>query len=1729
MSVPAAARFLPGGEWVHGGHEREFGVEGEGSEGHADYDYEPKEPKEDRLPGRVCKAARSYISTKRDLDEELLRRQSDSCGFPHEELLSALLQWRVRNGQEVGAFGEWEFSVQLGLSCDGEGLTEDTKGCPCLTRFLNRVIGGQNSDLSWNAVQVHCNPQAPLECVGYEDQGSRVWVVALGEFQGGGLWIEDEAGNGPVVKQLPEGRASAGCVVGIRGMPVCFDGCRRYMLESWMGGDLWVVKAFTWTKGSVKDSRDQRVLSSLEFRVDGGYCLTHRDGLKAGEASRLTEEESVEAKAGWQLEFPHVVCTEEVQGICRSLHESASQWQRKLQVEIMSSELDLEGLVRTSEDLRVAMMDRSWFEGALEQVDLKGVVACVKALVPEVPLREPEPNPAEQFLQTRTVSLEEARQELELWKPPGKEEVTALEETTQAVERIPALMVEEWVRQGRKVIQVPGKAVLTRKAGVGKRRLRAVCCGNHIPSAQVAEKKSDLYAGGIDALTVRVVLAYTAQQVGWEACVVDVKTAFLYAPVRGSQEGNVEAPVIVVKPPYLLVQLGLLKATDRWRVRKALYGLQTSPRDWQEHRDKELRTIKLANPEGAKLHQGVTDESLWFIRSEGGYTMGLMIVYVDDIAVFGPKGLVEAVVTALRQKWRLSDPSWASPHQPVLFCGMELTKASYGWRVTQRRYLQELLIRYQVEGVAQAPLPKWEEPVEENVDLEGVRRAQGITGALLWAVTRSRPDLVFVVSQMGQMSTKAPRRVYEMGIQALKYASNTLDLGLEFRQVNEPYFGSEGQLSHSRSSNALEIYADASHSPGGERSRQCVIVVWKGSTILWEATRQPFTALSTAEAELIGMVHAAQVGECVGPIIEELVQEDIVMSLLGDNSAALASYEQGSGTWRNRHLRMRASAGREKVAAGVLFPSYVPGHLQVADVGTKPLPAQKLLGLLSLVNVRMPSEGQDEPLTAKFLARMGRMSQGAGANGATTAPTAVAVLLMAMSQLPRATSCKIHQGTAAALLACGSMQGVMGQPHEAVIWETMRLVFNWMVGLFVVLLVVVFFMFDGVKYPTQAVSPKNRHEPASSSWEGNHGQGVALDSRDSGTPPIEAGEEREGEGSVPHDVEAAEEFCVFPIIGRTDPRSNWVPRHFVRALLSLVGGVVFQYLGVDEAEPLRLREVARTFRYGVAFAYERARGINLAESDGRGPRDFNVVRALAEAAQEEEEGDDLAIDAMRHVDPREEWGPMPEDLQVGMEVASVSSSDLSNPPDSTMAASTGASLTGASSERENEDDVWPQQGNEGSDVVAEESSAPTVGGVSYRALDGALVVVYHNEELMVELPNWSFEEVHSIVQSIQSGDWSSFYEVMSWGSSGVGLSLGTATSSNQGIPPGEIAIGPVDLPAVGQGPEDVGNKVSSQPEGQGDAGPSFLSSESERLSESLPPLEEVVPNDHPWWYHALEQLGWNGWMIVSVCFLVGFCVLFCLLVRAVCVILEVGGVCSERHDRSGFEADAREACTVVSPLSVDPGVRVLGTAWVLSGLHRIGILLRGFDINPYRVSFEATSFQGPAEILLRDESRRWLWLFLVILFGLIGSNEAYEVQRVAEDKGMGSGEPTLSLVPYVEHACAAGEIMVEKKEWASAWEAVKICSILVLWEILRRAHRAFFKKTKSALSQTQEAGIVPMPLCEGIPNRAGILFSFSKAGYEVPIEPYPEEVRSQFHSYVGEYLQRQALDEDSSD
>ena len=182
------------------------------------------------------------------------------------------------------------------------------------------------------------------------------------------------------------------------------------------------------------------------------------------------------------------------------------------------------------------------------------------------------------------------------------------------------------------------------------------------------------------------------------------------------------------------------------------------------------------------------------------------------------------------------------------------------------------------------------------------------------------------------------------------------------------------------------------------------------------------------------------------------------------------------------------------------------------------------------------------------------------------------------------------------------------------------------------LAVVVWLMGAGVKPPD---SPRNRSERASSSWEApqvGSGQGGSTST---------------GEGAHQDQVEGENhEVCVFRIVGRLDPRSQWVPLHYLRGLLSLVGGRMFQYLGVDGVEVWFLRGVARTFRYGVAFAYERAKGRRLTEQGGRDVPVYGLPQARLTAPQEDED------EACR---PKRGLGPT--DLQL-LEVGSISSSEL---------------------------------------------------------------------------------------------------------------------------------------------------------------------------------------------------------------------------------------------------------------------------------------------------------------------------------------------------------------------------------------------------------------------------------------------------------------------------------------
>ena len=74
---------------------------------------------------------------------------------------------------------------------------------------------------------------------------------------------------------------------------------------------------------------------------------------------------------------------------------------------------------------------------------------------------------------------------------------------------------------------------------------------------------------------------------------------------------------------------------------------------------------------------------------------------------------------------------------------------------------------------------------------------------------------------------------------------------------------------------------------------------WGGAPVLWRSSRQPVSALNTAEAELTAAAMASQVIAGFKAFVEEWGITVPIVHLLLDNAAALAIADHGA-SWHTR-------------------------------------------------------------------------------------------------------------------------------------------------------------------------------------------------------------------------------------------------------------------------------------------------------------------------------------------------------------------------------------------------------------------------------------------------------------------------------------------------------------------------------------------------------------------------------------------------------------------------------------------------------------------------------------------------------------------------------------------------------------------------------------------------------------------------------------------------------------
>ena len=475
-----------------------------------------------------------------------------------------------------------------------------------------------------------------------------------------------------------------------------------------------------------------------------------------------------------------------------------------------------------------------------------------------------------------------------------------------------------------------------------KRKARLVICGNF--EKNISE---ELYAGGCQTESLRIMVSHASSRPSWDAAVRNIRNAFVLAPMCTDATYGLRFPKV------FLLALGP-EWDGLYRVDRALYGFRRSPRLWGLFRDARFKKAKIriqssTGDRVAVLKRLVADENIWQVVvlkegcEESDYVAAYVVVYVDDIMYLGEPSTIVDVHAWLSAEWTSSPLTWASDVDGIRFLGLEIYKNKLGYRMCQFGYLRELLRHHDLTNGpgARTPCPReWligESEFEQMVyDDRSLRKAQQMTGQLLWLSTKSRPDLMHSVSSMSSLCLRDPILVERIGKRVLAYLFATSQLSLMF-------FGSSDEPEHS-----VVAYSDASFSPAGGRSIGCSLITYNSNAVAWRSGRQSLIALSTAESELIEAVAAVQLQAGISSLTNEINDSKIHLLLLVDNSAAVGLCTDSPGTWRTRHLRVRAGALRELVREGILCIRHIPGVLQKADLGTKGFDAVRLFELNEL-------------------------------------------------------------------------------------------------------------------------------------------------------------------------------------------------------------------------------------------------------------------------------------------------------------------------------------------------------------------------------------------------------------------------------------------------------------------------------------------------------------------------------------------------------------------------------------------------------------------------------------------------------------------------------------------------------------------------------------------------------------------------------------------------------------
>lgn len=196
------------------------------------------------------------------------------------------------------------------------------------------------------------------------------------------------------------------------------------------------------------------------------------------------------------------------------------------------------------------------------------------------------------------------------------------------------------------------------------------------------------------------------------------------------------------------------------------------------------------------------------------------------------------------------------------------------------------------------------------------------------------------MSFLSQFNNSYNENCWKHAKRILKYLKGTLNYGLVF----------------SKDDCELEGFVDADWASNTKDRRSYTGYAFKlnGSVVSWESSKQKSVALSSTEAEYIGMCEAAKEAIYLRGLMMELTGITSCITLHNDNQSALKLTVNPIHHKRTKHIDIRYHFIRETVDNKILNTVYMSTEIMPADILTKSLNSvrhHKLLKLLGVIEL----------------------------------------------------------------------------------------------------------------------------------------------------------------------------------------------------------------------------------------------------------------------------------------------------------------------------------------------------------------------------------------------------------------------------------------------------------------------------------------------------------------------------------------------------------------------------------------------------------------------------------------------------------------------------------------------------------------------------------------------------------------------------------------------------------